>query len=82
MQLKGAWCVVPKKVGAPACRIEVALGANALTPRVEDLTPVLGPRIHHHGLVSLQHLRAGVEVAGRALARFVPVDSLGPGRWR
>jgi hypothetical protein len=33
------WCVVPKEVGAPASRIGVALGANALTPRGYDLIP-------------------------------------------
>ena len=68
------WCMVPKEVGALACGIGVALDAKALTPRIEDLTPVFGPRIHHHGLVSLQQLRPRVEVAGRALVRFVPVD--------
>ena len=67
------WCVVPKEVGAPACGIGVALDAKALTPRIEDLTPVFGPGIHHHGLVRLQHLRPRVEVAGRAVARLVPV---------
>jgi hypothetical protein len=71
---QGAVVVVPKEVGAPARGISVALGAKALTPRVEDLTPVLGPGIHHHGLVRLQHPRPRVEVAGRALVRFVPVD--------
>jgi hypothetical protein len=68
------WCVVPHEVGAPARGIGVALDAAALTPRVKDLTPVLGPGIHHHGLVRLQHLRPRVEVTGRAVARLVPVD--------
>jgi hypothetical protein len=39
----------PKEVGAPASGIEVAPGANALTPRDKDLTPVFGPGIHPHG---------------------------------
>jgi len=31
--------VVSKEVGAPACGIVVALGANALTPRDDHLLP-------------------------------------------
>src|SRR5262249_46395480 len=47
---KKPWCVVPKEVGAPACGIGVALGANALTPRGTDLVPVVGPGLAaHHG---------------------------------
>ena len=68
------WCVVPNEVGAPACGIGVALAATALTPRVEDLLPVLGHGIHHHGLVRLQHPWLRVEVADHAVVRFVPVD--------
>src|SRR5262249_34075507 len=58
------WGVVPKEVGAPARGIGVTLGVTALTPRVEDLTPVLGPAIHPHGPVSLPPPRPRVEVAG------------------
>src|SRR5262249_19926834 len=44
--------VVPKEIGAPASRIRVALGANALTPRHKDLpSRYLGPGSHHHGKV-------------------------------
>jgi len=68
------WWVVPKEVGAPARGIGVALGAKALTPRIEDLTPVLGLGIHRRGLVRLQQPRPRVEVAGHAVVRFVPVD--------
>src|SRR5262249_3151060 len=62
--LRVPWWVVPKEVGAPARGIGGALAAPALTPRVEDLTPVLGPGIHPHGPVSLQPPRLRVEVAG------------------
>src|SRR5262245_60570413 len=67
------WWVVPKEVGAPARGIGVTLGVTALTPRVEDLTPVLGPGIHPHGPVSLHHPRPRVEVAGHPMVRCVPV---------
>ena len=77
---RGAWS--QQEVGAPADGIGVALDAKALTPRGEDLFPVLGPGIHHHGLLRIQRPRPRVEGAGRILVRCVPVASHGPGRWR
>src|ERR1043166_8976239 len=47
--------------------MEVALGATALTPRDTDLTPVLGPGLHPHGLPILSAYGPWVEVADRAL---------------
>ena len=57
----------PTEVGAPACAGLLSPQANALTPRGLDLFPVLGPGIHHHGLLRIQRPRPR-EVALTSLA--------------
>src|ERR1041385_7608417 len=47
------WGVVPNEVGAPARGMDSTTGTIALTPRIENLTPVRGPGISRHGLAIL-----------------------------
>ena len=72
----------PKEVGAPASRIGVALGANALTPQDKDLYPVLGPGSHHHGHPYLIHVGAAGRGGRFFSGTFVSADELGPGSLR
>ncbi len=62
------WCVVPKEVGAPASRIGIALGANALTPRGYDLIPGTWARdLTTTALAMITSQGPRVEVADRSL---------------
>jgi hypothetical protein len=56
---KNAVALVPMEVGAPANGIDLAINANALTPRHEPHSRYLGSGIQHHGTFILQQLGVG-----------------------
>ena len=71
------------EVGAPACGIEFALGAIALTPRYEDLDAGIwarDPSLRRHLYCILPLPR--VVVADQTRVSFRPVAEPGPGSLR
>src|SRR5262249_15970024 len=76
---KGAVVRGPKGGRRSRTRDCVASGANALTPRDRDLTPVLGPGIHHHDPLAYNTPGRGSRWPALPWRAACPLISLAPG---